>query len=193
MQQFRIHNQPKDEQLIKERNYYHELGKIYYKLIGNKKYPHAATMRLACLRAASQLDDANAQYELAEILLNEAKFCNQLQLDGLFASTTNERYMRQLYEEAFIYLELAEKLGHSLAKRLHGLCLINGWGIASDKEKGFSLIVASIEQENSWDKVPQIFAEIGLNKPEFFAAIMKHSKAHTEIGSKPYVGQEKNK
>ena len=40
-----------------------------------------------------------------------------------------------------------------------------------DKKVGFELIVESIEQENSWDKVPQIFASMGLNKPEFFSAL----------------------
>ena len=31
----------------------------------------------------------------------------------------------------------------------------------------------AIELEQSWDKVPQIFASIGLNKPEFFSALTK--------------------
>ncbi|ASQ45870.1 SEL1-like repeat protein [Legionella clemsonensis] len=176
MQQNRIHNQPPDEILAKEIGYYHELATIYKSLIGHKKYPYAADMVIACLRAAGNLDDANAQYEVAKTLLDEAKFRERLQLEGLFANPSNERQMKQLYEEALVYLQSAEKLGHVLAKRLHGLCYINGWGVSSDKEKGFELVVASIEQENSWDRVPQIFASIGLNKPEFFAAIMKHRK-----------------
>ncbi|KTD17204.1 hypothetical protein [Legionella jordanis] len=176
MQQNRIHNQPSDEVLAKEIAYYHELKEIYQNLVGNKKYPFAADMVQACLRAAGALDDANAQYDLAKTLLDEAKFRERLQLEGLFASSSNERQMKQLYEEAHIYLQNAEKLRHVLAKRLRGLCYINGWGVPADKEKGFELVVASIEQENSWDRVPQIFAAIGLNKPEFFAAIMKRRK-----------------
>lgn len=176
MQQNRIHNQPPDEILAKEIAFYHELATIYKSLIGHKKYPYAADMVIACLRGAGNLDDANAQYEIAKIQLDEAKFRERLQLEGLFANPSNERQMKQLYEEALVYLQSAEKLGHVLAKRLHGLCYINGWGVSSDKEKGFELVVASIEQENSWDRVPQIFASIGLNKPEFFAAIMKHRK-----------------
>ncbi|KTD20096.1 Uncharacterised protein [Legionella lansingensis] len=177
MQQNRIHNPPRDEILAKEIAYYHELAGIYNKLIGHKKYPFAHDMVIACLRAAGNLEDANAQYEVAKNLLDEAKFRERLQLEGLFASSSNERQMKQLYEEAHVYLQTAEKLGHVLAKRLRGLAYINGWGVSSDKEKGFELVVESIEQENSWDKVPQIFAAIGLNKPEFFAAIMKHRKA----------------
>lgn len=68
----------------------------------------------------------------------------------------------------------AEQLKHVEAKRLHGLCYINGWGVEVDKKRGFELIVESIEQENSWDKVPQIFAAMGLNKPEFFSALTQH-------------------
>ncbi|HAT9519670.1 TPA: hypothetical protein JBC96_14495, partial [Legionella pneumophila subsp. pneumophila] len=57
-----------------------------------------------------------------------------------------------------------------------GLCIINGWGVESDKNAGFELVVDSIEQEGSWDKIPQIFASMGLNKPEFFSAIMQRRK-----------------
>lgn len=174
MQQNRIHNQPKDEILAKEINYYHDLATVYHKSIGQKSYPFAAEMEITALRAAAALDDSPAQYQLGDQLLKEAKMREQLQDEGLFASSSNERQMQQLYEEAHAYLLAAEKSGHIQAKRLRGLCYINGWGVASDKEKGFDLVVSSIDQENSWERVPQIFAEIGLNKPEFFAAIMKH-------------------
>ena len=106
--------------------------------------------------------------------------------------------MQQLYEEAHAYLSSAGALQHAEAKRLHGLCYINAWGVPEDKEHGFKLVVESIELEQSWDKVPQIFASIGLNsglfkpmdakswdkvpqifasiglnKPEFFSAFTK--------------------
>lgn len=174
MQQNRIHNQPSDEIIAKEVGYYHELAGIYNSLIGHKSYPFASDIVNACLRAAANLDDTAAQYQLGKELLDEAKLREQLQREGLFASLSNERQMNQLYEEALAYLQAAEKLGHVQAKRLHGLCYINGWGMSVDKDKGFELVVASIDQENSWDKVPQIFASIGLNKPEFFSALMKH-------------------
>lgn len=176
MQLARVHNQPKDEVLQKEINYYHELASLYRRLIGNKKYPFAFDMVIVCLRAASHLDDMAAQYELAKILLEEGKFREKLQEEGLFASAVNEREMKNCYEEALIYLQAAEKLGHIFAKRMRGLCYINGWGVSANKEKGFELVVESIEQENSWDKIPEIFAAIGLNKPEFFAAIMQRRK-----------------
>ena len=174
MQQNRIHNQPPDEVLAKEVSYYHQLAGIYNSLIGKKAYPFASDMASACLRAASTLEDSEAQYLLGKKLLDEAKLREQLQKGGLFASPSNERQMNQLYEEAHVYLQASERLGHIQAKRLRGLSYINGWGVTADKDQGFDLVVASIEQENSWDRVPQIFASIGLNKPEFFSALTKH-------------------
>jgi hypothetical protein len=174
MQQHRIHNQPPDEIIHKEVDYYHKLANIYNSLIAHKSYPFASDMASACLGAAASLDDSTAQYQLGKKLLDEAKFREQLQQEELFASLSNKRQMEHLYGEALAYLEAAEKLGNIEAKRLHGLCYINGWGLDADKDKGFSLIVESIEEENSWDQVPQIFASLGLNKPEFFSALVKH-------------------
>ncbi|KTD61804.1 SEL1-like repeat protein [Legionella spiritensis] len=174
MQQNRVHNQPSDDQIAREKAMYHQLSDLYKQLKGKKKYPFAEEMVWETLRAATSLDDSEAQYQLGSHLLEEAKFREQLQQGGVFGSTSNERQMRQYYEEALAYLQAAENLGHVLAKRLHGLCYINGWGVEQDRDKGFELVVASIEQENSWERVPQIFASIGLNKPEFFSALTKH-------------------
>src|SRR5258708_15824671 len=167
MQAYRIHNQPKDEVLAKEIAMYKELAEIYQSLIAHKNYPYALQMVRACRQAAADLGDTSAQYDLGKTCLEEAKFREKLQTEDLFASRSNERQMKQLYEEALAYLQAAEKLGHIKAKRLDGLCYINGWGVPADRDKGFELVVQSIAQENSWEQVPQIFAEIGLNKPEF--------------------------
>ncbi len=174
MQQSRLHSQPSDEILAKEKAICHQLSTLYGCLKKNKKVPFANEMVWECLRAATDLDDSEAQFKLAGRLLDEAKFREQLQQEGVFASVSNERQVHQLYEEALAYLRAAEQLGHVGAKRLDGLCYINGWGVEVDREKGFDLVVDSIAMENSWDKVPQIFASIGLNKPEFFAALTKH-------------------
>lgn len=179
MQQYRQHNQPNDEVLAKERTYYHELAACYRRLRGHKAYPFAEEMEQACWRASAVIDDKEAQYWLGKQLLDEAKFREQLQQEGVFASSSNERQRYQGYEEAHAYLQAAEKLGHIEAKRLRGLCYINGWGVEANRDKGFDLVVGSIEQENSWDKVPQIFATLGLNKPEFFSALMKHRQSHS--------------
>ncbi len=174
LQQNRLHNQPSEQAISQEVAYYNELAAIYRQLIGHKKYPFAADSLIACLRAAASLDNAEAQHKVGKKLLDEANFRAQLEQEGLFASPSNEREMHQVYEEAHAYLQAAENLGHIQARRLRGLCYINGWGITADKDKGFKLVIASIEQENSWDKITQIFTELGLNKPEFYSALTKH-------------------
>ncbi len=179
LQLSRVHNQPSDEVLKKEITLYHTLAGIYESLHGKKKYPFARLMSRACYRASSTLDDSSAQYILGKDLLEEAKFRENLQSNGVFASASNERHMNQLYEEALAYLVAAEQLNHIEAKRLHGLCYINGWGVTSDKKRGFDLVVDSIDEENSWDKVPQIFASMGLNKPEFFSALTQRRNNKT--------------
>ena len=176
MQQSRLHNQVSDEAIAKETAAYHRLAGMYAKLQGKKKWPFAREMMLACYRASAMLDDSTAQYLLGKNLLEEGKCREQFQTEGVFASVSNERAMRQLYEEALAYLTASEKLNHIQATRLHGLCYINGWGVAVDKNLGFELIVSSIDKENSWARVPQIFKEIGLNKPEFFSALTQHRK-----------------
>ena len=173
MQANRVNNQPGDELLKREILTYFELASIYKKLIGNKKFPFAEIMHKECYRCAAGLDDSAAHFQLAQILVDEAKFRLNLQQEGIFNSPENLKTTTQLFEEAQAHLLAAIQLGHIGAKRLRGLCLINGWGLVSDKNAGFELIVESIEQEGSWDRVPQIFASMGLNKPEFFAAIMQ--------------------
>jgi TPR repeat protein len=174
MQQFRVHNQPTDLVIQKEIDIYHHLAKIYESLQGHKKYPFAREQRLACYRAAASLSDSNGQFLLGKELLAEAKLRDELQRGVVFASNSNESHMRALYEEALTFLTAAENLKHIQARRLHGLCYINGWGVPIDKNKGFDLIVESIEQENSWDRVQKVFAAIGINKAEFFSELFQH-------------------
>ena len=173
MREARERNQPSDEILKIERDGYHRLAGMYASLHGKKKWPFARERMLACYRAAAMLHDAKAQYLVGKALLDEAKCREELEQSHVFASKSNHRSMKQLYEEAHAYLSAAEGLQHIEARRLHGLCYINGWGVEKDQEKGFKLVVESIELEGSWDKVPQIFASIGLNKPEFFSALTK--------------------
>lgn len=179
MQNNRINNQPGDEVIKKEINLYYELAGILKKLRGNKKFPYAELMVIECYRAAADLEDAAAHFQLAQLFIDEAKYRQDLQEQGILTSQANLKTSNQLYEEAHAHLLAAEKFGHIGAKRLRGLCLINGWGLEIDKNNGFDLIVESIEQEGSWDKIPQIFASMGLNKPEFFSAIMQRRKVST--------------
>jgi hypothetical protein len=176
MQLNRVNNQPTDQMVKKETAYYFELAGIYKKLIGKKRFPYADIMVVECFKGAANLNDSNAHYQLGQLFLNEGKYRLELQNKGLFNSEENQKKAALAFEQAHAHLLAAEKLGHIEAKRARGLAIINGWGQPSDKNAGFELVVASIEQEGSWDRVPQIFAGMGLNKPEFFAAIMQRRK-----------------
>jgi TPR repeat protein len=173
MQQQRVHSQPSTEALKKEIALYHRLSKIYLSLYGKKKYPFAREMAYECYRASAVIEDAESQYLISKALLDEAIWREGLQTEGVFANPNNERLIKQYYEEAHAYLNAAVALNHIKAKRALGLCYIKGLGVPADQDKGFEFVVSSIEQENSWDKVPQIFGEMGLNKPEYFSALMK--------------------
>lgn len=173
LQAHRVNNQPNDEVLKKEIAYYFELAGIYRRVKCHKKFPYAQIMHDECLRAAAALDDAEANYQIGLETLEKAKFRDNIEKEGVFKSALNAKKCHQLYEEAHTYLSAAMGFGHILAKRLKGLSYINAWGLDADQKAGFELVMESIEQEGSWDRVPQIFASIGLNKPEFFAAIVQ--------------------
>lgn len=176
MQANRVCNQPGDTVIKKEIDYCFELAGIYKRLIGSKKHPFAALMVIECYRAAASIQSDEAHYELGKAFIEDGKYRQQLINDGIFNSPENLKECHAVFELGHKHLLEAEKLNHIQAKRLRGLCLINGWGVDPEKDKGFELVVASIDQEESWDRVPQIFAAIGLNKPEFFAAIMQRKK-----------------
>ena len=166
MQLNRVNNQPTDQMVKKEILSYFELASLYKKQVGKKGFPFAEIMVIESYKGACNLNDASAHYKLGQIFLEEGKYRQNLQNEGVFASDENQNRCISAYEQA-----------HAIeAKRLRGLAIINGWGQPADKNSGFELVVASIEQEGSWDKVPQIFASMGLNKPEFFAAIMQKRK-----------------
>lgn len=176
MQLNRINNQPTDQLVKREILCYFDLATLYKKQIGKKNFPFAEVMVIECYKGAANLNDSSAHYRLGFLFLDEGKYRQNLQNAGVFSSEENQKRCISAFEQAHAHLLAAEKLGHVEAKRLRGLAIINGWGQPADKDTGFELVVASIEQEGSWDKVPQIFASMGLNKPEFFAAIMQKRK-----------------
>jgi hypothetical protein len=178
MQLNRINNQPSDEQVKREVSYYFDLAKRYKKRLTKKRFPFAEVMMIECYKGAANLNDSAAHYILGQHFLNEGKFRQTLEIESVFNSQENQFRCSSSFEQAHAHLLAAEKLGHIEAKRLRGLAIINGWGQTADKNTGFELVVDSIEQEGSWARVPQIFAAMGLNKPEFFAAIMQRRKGN---------------
>jgi hypothetical protein len=176
MQLNRVNNQPTDQLVKREILLNFELAALFKKQIGKKNFPYADIMVIESYKNAANLNDSPAHYELGQIFLNEGKYRQNLQNEGVFCSEENQKRCISAFEQAHAHLLAAEKLGHVEAKRLRGLAIINGWGQPADKNAGFELVVSSIEQEGSWERVPQIFTAMGLNKPEFFAAIMQRRK-----------------
>lgn len=172
----RLNHTSSTEALQKEIGLYFTLAKLFESLIGHKKHPFAREQALACYRAAAALDDAPAQFIVGQKLLEEARMREELQSSGFFASDANATYLKMLYHDAHGFLLAAEKHQHIKAKRVRGLCYINGWGVPIDKNVGFDLVVASIEQENAWDRVQKIFAELGINQSSFFSELFQHRK-----------------
>lgn len=155
----------------KEIELHYELANFYKEHLYDSDVPNAKAYMVENYRTAAILGDVNALYELGRILLDDAKFWEQMSVSE-YGCKVHLKYKNAFYEEALTYLKTAEEQGHALAKRLYGMVLIHGWGIPEDKEKGFKLIVDSIDIEKSWDRATKIFEELGLNKPEFFNAIM---------------------
>lgn len=149
-----------------------DLAKFHLKHQFNKKFPKAKIYANEYYRAAAALNDPEAQYILGKEQLETGRFWQSWH-DGHYGEPVHETYKSQCFKEAFALLEAADENGYPLAKRLHGLAWINGWGVEANNDKGFKMIVDSIEEANQWDKATEIFKELGLNKPEFFSAMMQ--------------------
>ncbi len=162
-----------DVAIKKEIILYLEIAAIYDKYQFDKKTLNAEWLAIENLRVAADLHDANAQYQVGKRFLEKGKFWDEIRAT-IYASDIHNQYAKNYYNEAFLYLKSAEDQNHPLAKRLHGLAYINGWGVPQDQENGFKMIIDSIDLEGSWDKATDIFKQLGLNKPEFFNKIMHY-------------------
>lgn len=158
-----------------EINVLKELAKFYLNHCFDKSLPNSMILIDEYYRAAAKLDDAEALYLFGQRRLDAAKFWQAWQ-EGNYGEEVHRQYAEMYFKEAFEALTEADKNGYPLAKRLHGLVYINGWGVPQDQEKGFKMVVDSIEEAKAWDKATEIFQELGLNKPEFFSAMMQMRK-----------------
>lgn len=171
MNKNRLHSPVSDEIMKKEIELLYAIAKLYDKYRFHKKFPFGAQSAIEAYRVAASLNDPNAQYIVGQRLLEQGKYWDSFK-GTPFESAVHQRYASDVYREAFAYLDSAEATGHALAKRLKGLAFINAWGVEKNSDKGFALVVDSIDLEKSWDRATKIFEEIGLNKPEFFSSIM---------------------
>lgn len=150
----------------------HDLADFYQKRMRSKWYPYATQMIENVHRRAASIGSTSSQLWLGKTLLEQAKAMEIWQKEKVLANQENEKRYQDLYFQAHAYLQSASQTSVD-ALRIMGLCNIHGWGVPQDRKKGFGLIVESINRENSWDKVTEIFAKIGLNKPEFLQELIK--------------------
>jgi TPR repeat protein len=136
-----------------------------------RRLPNAEFHALECYRVLSSFDDPKAQYLLGERLLNYAKFWEELARNPLYKTNRPKTYAESFFEESRVYLQAADEQHYPPARRLLGLIHIHGWGCAVDIQKGYQLVLESIDLEQAWDKATQIFDTLKLNSPEFFAAL----------------------
>jgi TPR repeat protein len=173
MQQFRQSHDVDDAKIQNEIKYELKLHDLYQKLIGKKKHPFAQMLAVESWRAAAQLNHVPSMYELGNFYLKMAQCRENLEQEKIFSSAENQRAMKDAYLQAHTFLEAAQKMGHLDAMLLYGLCFIFGWGMPIDQNKGYQLVIESIDKKQCWGKLPQLFAPMGLNKSEFFEALIK--------------------
>lgn len=153
----------------------YKLAEFYEKHQYDKDVPHAEIYALECYRLAAILGDTKAQFICGKKLLDKGRFWEGM-AQTIYACQAHSKYAYEYYKEGLTYLETAEQNGYSPAKRLRGLAFIHGWGLPKDYDLGFNLIVASIEEENAWDKAKEILVEINLDPSEFFAKLAAKKK-----------------
>jgi len=150
-----------------------EIAHFYEGNLYNKDYPRAEMLALEYFRAAASLEDAEAQHICGQKFLELGQFWNSW-AHGTYGRTEHANFAEWYFKEAFKSLEQAEAGGSFMAKRLHGLAYINGWGVDKNPDEGFRYILDSIKMENSWDRATKILEELHLNTPEFFEALIAY-------------------
>lgn len=168
----RLTNSVSDSVLRREINLYKKLAALYRQLSVSKLYPFAKEQAIECLRLASSLGDLEAMRQVGQHFMEQGKFWYSLADTIFYDEAAHLQYQRACFDEAFTFLNTANSQDDILAKRLLGVLYVNGWGTDSDVDKGLKLIMQSLDMANEWPQSSVIFAELGLNKPEFFTKLM---------------------
>ncbi len=171
LSQNRLTNQVSDSAVTKEISLYKKLAVIYDYLTKYPKFPYAREMAIESYRLASELGDCESTRIVGERLLEKGKFWDSMS-DTLYHDQMHDNYKKHCFDEAISFLNTASDKKDAIAKRLLGAAYVNGWGIEIDMDVGLKLIMDSLDIENAWPRSSQIFAELGLNKPEFFTKLM---------------------
>jgi len=173
LQSARLSGQVPDVKIQTEIKYLQALAQLYGKCFGSKHYPYALEMQENTHRNAAYIGAFESEHWLGQELIKHGRARLEWQNAQVIANEDNQKKLDDLFAQGYLYLEKASV--HVVeALRLMGLCHIHAWGKPLDRKKGFALIVDSINREDSWDKLPEIFAKIGLNKPEFLKELIKY-------------------
>lgn len=151
----------------------HELAMFYQKHLYDKHFPQAKLYLFEYYRAAAGLNDAKAQYQCALMAFSKAQFYSDWYRSS-YGREVHEQLMKDAYAEAFAFLDAAEANRYVEAKRYKGLAFIYGWGVDKNPNKGFELILESIDMENAWANATKIIEKLHLNSPEFFKALTQY-------------------
>jgi len=176
---FRLRDEGDPKAREKEIEVQKDLAHFYEKHAYDKDIPHADILAQECFRHSALLGDADGQYIFSERMMEKANFWNDFS-KGIYGAQIHAKYATLYYEEAHSFLSQAEAQGHPLAKRLHGLAYMKGWGLNANTEMGAKLIIESIKDEDAWDRATEIFEELGLHSPDIFTSLMAHAKQPIE-------------
>lgn len=150
-----------------------DIAEFFSRQAYNCYFPQAKLQKFEYYRAAAGLQNAKAQYLCALMCFDVARFYETWH-QSAYAREIHERYMKEAYEQAFAFLNAAEENRYVEAKRYKGLAYIYGWGVEKDTNKGFNLILESIEMQNAWSQATKIIDSLHLNSPEFFQALTQY-------------------
>lgn len=158
-----------------------DLAMFYEERIFDKDVPDAALLAQESYRAAAVLGSAEGQFCLGKLFLERGRFWTET-FSSILSSSIQKQYAENCYREGFQYLTSAQENRHALATRLHGMSYVNGWGVRQDLDKGYRMVVKSIDMEGSWDDATKIFEKLGLNSAEFFSALGEIKKERGGYG-----------
>lgn len=167
----RLTNPVSDSLVKKEINLYKKLAVVYDSLTKSKKFPFAREMAIESYRLASELGDSEASRIVGQRLLEKGQFWDGM-TDTLYFDQVHDSYKKTCFDAAVLFLKTASDKGDAIGKRLLGVAYVNGFGVEIDMDQGLKLIMESLDLENAWPRSAQIFAELGLNKPDFFTKLM---------------------
>ena len=160
-----------DKQLKALSQAFYTMANFYKKYSFDKDLPYAEFHALECYRVLSSFEDPKAQYLLGEHLLKYGKFWLDLAKNPLYKTNQPKAYAQSFFEESHVYLQAANEQNYFLARRLLGMAHIHGWGCEPDLQRGYQLVLESIDLEQAWATATKIFDTLKLNSPEFFAAL----------------------